>query len=139
MTNVQRKKLEKSGKIQEDLGKLEALERFELLYRAFSVWALQIVAAQVSTCARFLPTRTFHMFNCRLGGAFSHHVRSLAFLAKMQTSDQLAGRKHIINEERKAWFVGFSAICCMQQNQKTEGCQSTLYVTRAQFYAHFTM
>ena len=60
LTNVQRKKLEKSGKIQEDLGKLEALERFELLYRAFSVWALQIVAAQVSTCARFLPTRTFH-------------------------------------------------------------------------------
>jgi hypothetical protein len=69
------KNLRKSGKIQEDLGKLEALERFELLYRAFSVWALQIVAAQVSTCTRFLPTRTFHMFNFRLGGAFSHRVQ----------------------------------------------------------------
>ena len=91
LTNVQRKKLEKSGKIQEDLGKLEALERFELLYRAFSVWALQIVAAQVSTCARFLPTRTFHMFNCRLGGAFSHRVQcGVSFQRNVLTTFALA-------------------------------------------------
>ena len=72
------------------------------------------------TCSTFVlaaPSHTEFNVGSLFRGTFSQHLRSLAFLAKMQTSDQLAGRKHIINEERKAWFVGFSAICCMQQNQ----------------------
>ena len=84
--------------------------------------ALQIVAGQVSRCARFLPSRTFHMFNWHrswrrlpthssMWGLFSedrsHNICAWlhSFTAKtMQTLDQLAGRKHIINAE--------SLVCC---------------------------